>query len=265
MVLSVNRGQTPPSILLLTALFLASCGEGNKEDVQESTYEATNMDVAPIDISSVGEELSEPMPIPAPSEPAHYYDARDGIFYSYYTAVSEDDRKAGRAAGGVITFAYMGMRGDKHVLAQVRANRSVIGESYCKDPCEVITSSDGRETAYTERSVIGAAFADAIRGHLEVAIYNRPEPQGSTDTLLADEKAASPEWSQEEALLISKWMAADQSCRFGTSTAKQEDGCANRDGIYSASLSQAGICTTRKTRFGTKFEMHRCDEDSVLN
>lgn len=249
---------------------LASCGEPAQEPEEPGYGLAANAPAFP-----PAESLSEPefvaQPSPTPSSPPHNYDARNGLFYSYVAAISEDDRKAGKAAGDVVTYAYLGMRGSNHVLARVRPNGSVLGEVYCGEPCKVVTYPDGTQFAYTESSIIGSAFADAIGGQLEVASYDSPQkPSAYQATPLPAATATSnanagPKWTEQEAIVISKWVAADQSCRFGTSVTEQDDGCANRDGIYSASLSQSGICTSRKTQFGTEQAMHRCDESSVVN
>lgn len=112
---------------------------------------------------------ADPAPEVSPARPAHNYDARDGLIYSYFAAISEDDRKAGKAAGDVVSFAYMGKKNGKHVLARVDSDGSILGYSSCAKPCAVITKSDGSQVTYNESSIIGAAFADALAGRLNVA------------------------------------------------------------------------------------------------
>lgn len=254
-------------IVLGLGLTFTSCSGPDQEATEKPDHAVTLPAPAMPKMETVSQLDTAPEPTPTPTRPAHNYDEQNGLFYSYIAAISEDDRKAGKAAGDVVTYAYLGMRRSKHVLVSVRPDGSVISEAYCSDPCRVISYPNGRQVAFNESSIIGSAFADAIAGRLAIAEYARPQkptPQ-QAPAVPDNETTTRPSWSEQEAILISKWRAADQSCRFGTSAAEQEDGCANRDGVYSASLRQAGICTTRKTRFGTELKMHRCDEASVLS
>ena len=149
-------------------LFLAACGgQSNRSDYPSSTY--TGLPYLPPDPAET------PIQAIPPSRPTHNYFAKEGVFYSYIAAISEDDRKAGRAAGSAITYAYLGRRSGKHVLVRVTADGNPIEEAYCGTPCRVISFPDGTQIAYVEGSVIGSAFADAIAGRLEQATYSWPE------------------------------------------------------------------------------------------
>ena len=153
-------------------LLAAACGGRSGETSQD--------DPAPEPAAYAEEAAAEPAPthIPAPARAlaSHNYDSKDGLVYSYIAAVSEEDRKKGKAAGDVVSFAYLGRRDGKYVLAQIGVNDSILGYSSCPRPCRVITYGDGSKVGYTEDSIIGSAFADAIAGRLVQAEEVAPEP-----------------------------------------------------------------------------------------
>src|SRR3546814_6159213 len=66
----------------------------------------------------------EPIAIDAaPVLPDHNYDEKRGWTYYYVAAISEEDRKKGRAAGAVVAYEYLGLNEDgRHVLANMNPN-----------------------------------------------------------------------------------------------------------------------------------------------
>src|SRR5690606_34602166 len=126
-----------------------------------------------------------------PPQPTHNYDAKDGPIYSYIAAISEDDRKAGKAAGDVVSFVYLGTEGERHVLASMGSGGAIVRRAYCSNPCRVITYEDGRQIEYTERSIIGGAFADAIAGRLEV-LSLKPLPSAPAAPVLTAPSSEAP-------------------------------------------------------------------------
>ncbi len=124
-------------------------------------------------------ETAAPIPAPpaqpqslsnGPSLPDHNYDERRGWSYYYVAAISDEERKNGRAAGGVAVYQYLGLNDDgQHVLANMNPNGSVGFTATCSSPCRIIDHSFGGNIAYSPESIIGAAFQDAMRGKLVVA------------------------------------------------------------------------------------------------
>src|SRR4051794_4948791 len=58
-------------------------------------------------------------PLAPPEPPPHRYDFKEGLTYGYISAVSEEDRKKGKATGDVVTFTYQGDEGGIYRLAMV--------------------------------------------------------------------------------------------------------------------------------------------------
>lgn len=209
------------------------------------------------------EPTLHPTPTPQPS-PAHNYDERDGVLYSYVAAISEEDRKSGKAAGDVINFAYLGEENGVHVLVQVRPNGSIASRSTCRKPCRVITRDDGSQVGYNENSIIGAAFADALAGRLQQAQY-RPNQVATPapPAALAEQKPVTPVvWSRHERTIMDQWMAANEACRGGTDPEAVEFACAERDGPLSKELAAQNICYGREEEYGYQSELHRCESNS---
>src|SRR3546814_16608607 len=87
----------------------------------------------------------EPIAIDAaPVLPDHNYDEKRGWTYYYVAAISEEDRKKGRAAGAVVAYQYLGLNDDgRHVLANMNPNGTVNHEASCASPCRIIDLSYG--------------------------------------------------------------------------------------------------------------------------
>ncbi len=101
---------------------------------------------------------NEAVALPAPN----YIENKDGVYY-YTSAVSENDKMAGRAAGDILGFKYKG----KNKIGDFVIESTAGGVFTCSDPCKVIHFSDGEAVAYTPDSVIGAVFTDALNGFLK--------------------------------------------------------------------------------------------------
>lgn len=134
-----------------------------------------------------------PAPVVVPAATANW-DFREGQEYGYVAAVSEEDRKRGRAAGSVHLFRYLGQEDGKHVLVSLGDDGAPFARSYCASPCVAIKTvfGDGgvRRIAYDTDSVIGAAFEDAIAGRMKVyaEVRQAQPPHNPADELeLVDE------------------------------------------------------------------------------
>jgi hypothetical protein len=117
---------------------------------------------------------------PAPPVPTHLYDFHEGEIYGYIAAISEEEKKNGKAAGDVVMFRYLGFYDDADHLERVNAAGNKIGSSECARPCVAIkTNYSGQldRTAFNPASIVGAAFVDAQNGKLTAA----PRPRVSTD------------------------------------------------------------------------------------
>lgn len=243
------------------ALCLLACGcdsSDERSDYQASDYPVPTVYSTPTDAPS-------PIPTPTvPARPSHYYDAKDGALYSYIAAISEDERKAGKGAGDVLTYAYLGKRDGKHVLVRVTADGRPLEEAYCGAPCRVITFGDGRQFGFTEGSVIGAAFADAIAGRLEIAVYRSPEAasaqsaQATPPAVAATTKPTNPEAAQ---LLL--WLDAHDKCRWSTDQQERDQVCSTRDQVYGPPLRAAGYCFGKQGEAASNRMLHRCEAGSL--
>jgi hypothetical protein len=256
---------------------LGSCGDtAETEDSRSPTYEHQSTS----DRTGVGTagQFNEPPASIKPSVPLHNYDAQDGNYYSYFAAISENDRKAGKSANDVVTYAYLGIRDGKHILATLRPNGTILHEARCATPCKVITFSDGQQVAYNTASVIGGAFEDAIAGRLQTSSYTttktefrakvevKPEPEYTTPEdgnigSLQEPNAAS--WNQAEAEQIELWKEANNECRGGTDPQKVEDACANRDNVYGPAIAEFGICYGHGDEPASESKFHTCEQDSI--
>lgn len=152
----------------LSASLLSACNNAPESDAGSSDADTVVAPVTPAEGAATSEA--------APALPDHNYDEKRGWTYYYVAAISEEDRKKGRAAGAVVAFQYLGLNDDgRHVLANMNSNGSVNHEASCASPCRIIDLSYGGNMAYSPESIIGAAFEDAIRGKLKVADWARDE------------------------------------------------------------------------------------------
>lgn len=106
----------------------------------------------------------------APVVPTHNYEFAEGRTYGYFSAVSEEDREKGKAVGEVFLYRYNGFMDGKHRLTAVNEAGQMLSWSECSDPCKAIRHyANGRVEMipYSPRSIIGAAFEDAVEGRLK--------------------------------------------------------------------------------------------------
>jgi hypothetical protein len=119
----------------------------------------------------------------APPKPDHNYDLREADAYGYTAAVSEEDQKKGRAAGDVIMFKYAGFSEGAYHLILLGDDGRAIGTAQCPEACiaikERFTDGSSKRIAFTESSIIGAAFQDAFRGKLVKVHAQHTAPQGN--------------------------------------------------------------------------------------
>lgn len=104
-----------------------------------------------------------------PVVPPHNYGFKEGGVYGYISAVSENDRKAGKAVGDVVLYKYGGRTGGKYILFHISDSGAIISRDECTNPCVAIKSfSPGgmERIPYNAGSIVGAAFDDAIAGYL---------------------------------------------------------------------------------------------------
>lgn len=167
------------AICLVFALALASC-DSSPVVPPADTVSASN---APAPESSEEAQFS-----PSPQQPIHNYIEKEGSVYLYEGAVSENDQKAGKAIGDILSYEYLGIQRGKYVLTRLNDDHSIFERLSCNNPCIVIDADDGRKIAYNEKSIVGAAFADAIAGMLTVAVERRPSAENQD----LPQSAASP-------------------------------------------------------------------------
>ncbi|AKM06123.1 hypothetical protein [Pelagerythrobacter marensis] len=244
---------------LMAVALIVGCGDTEDRD---GDYERPTDPVLPAPV--IAPEPTAPPVQYEPPRPSHYYDERDGVFYSYIAAVSEEDRKTGKVAGDVVTFAYLGENDGKHVLARVMPNGTITGRSSCRSPCRVITYEDGTQVGYNESSIIGAAFADALNGELEIASLVKPTRSRPPELQPSSVPAASStdEWTASELALISEWQVLNEQCRDGTD-ANAVTACERRDDVIAPALEEANICYGRAYEAAANQTLHRCTGDSL--
>jgi hypothetical protein len=246
--------------IALGALCFLACGCGSND--QETSYQALSY---PVPMGS-GTPTDAPSSIAAPTvpvRPPHNYDAKEGALYSYIAAISEDERKAGKGAGDVLTYAYLGKQNGKHTLVRVTADGRPIETAYCGTPCRVITLQDGRQYGFTEGSVIGAAFADAIAGRLEASEY-RSEGSVSRIVPVSRPKSAPSRGAAEtEAGELLLWLDANDKCLWSTDRDERDRACSTRDNVLGPSLRSAGYCFGKQNQSPTDWNLHRCEGGSL--
>ena len=163
----------PTVVILASYLLLAGCGTADDQSNMMNIDEpGTSMNETERD--ALREALTDP----------NYAEEEDGI-YSYISAVSEEDKKQGKAAGNVIRFAFRGIKDGRYVVSLVDDDGKTLTDSECSKPCRVIKTQLGDEVVrqeYTPESMIGAAFQDALSGKLKVT----PERQLGARRLRAE-------------------------------------------------------------------------------
>lgn len=161
------------SILVLSGVLTACSASppaNNTMNVDENLT-TTDMGATTSDMNAAS---AESVPIPK----VHNYQDRDGNTYEYVSAVSEDDRKKGKAVGNVSSFAYRGVVDGVYRISAVDNDGRTQYYYECSNPCAVIKSYQGGQLTdrvpYDPGSIIGAAFEDAFNGFLKVAKEPRP-------------------------------------------------------------------------------------------
>lgn len=114
--------------------------------------------------SKMGGVSATPSPKPAPTP---RYDQEDRGTYYYVGAVSDEDKAKGRAAGDVYGFRYFGKsKENENIIGSVSDKGIILFKSYCSDPCKIIRHN-GKRIGFSDESIIGAAFVDAMNGLLK--------------------------------------------------------------------------------------------------
>jgi len=164
------------SIFLLSVSLLTACDDSPDQD--ESLLAPAMIEATPVALPTTETPVLAPLPSPVPV-PDHNYDEKRGWTYYYVAAVSDEDRKRGRAVGSVSAFQYLGQNGDgEHILASLGSNGTVSYRAKCAKSCRIIDTDYGEKLAYSPSSIIGAAFDDAFRGQLRIAEWAKDKTAG---------------------------------------------------------------------------------------
>jgi hypothetical protein len=158
----------------LAALAVTGCS-GNSATHDLNTVGSNVSNASFNDITTASNDVSA-SPVLMPD---HHYGLHDGNAYGYIAAVSEDDRKKGKAAGDVVMVSYLGHWNGALHLAEVNDSGGVIANYECSNPCVAIKRDqygNVQRFAYTPLSVIGGAFEDAMNGKLVEARPPAPSP-----------------------------------------------------------------------------------------
>ncbi len=151
------------SFSVMFAIVLCACKPAALPDNQQAGAAVSNS----VDMTDM-ENYANSQPTP----PTPNYDEHEGDRYMYVSAVSEDDKKKGRAVGNVIQYRYLGEKDGLYALAFVDDSGRELDREECRNPCRVIkTTTAGRVgyVPYDRSSIIGAAFEDAFNGFLKTA------------------------------------------------------------------------------------------------
>lgn len=176
----------------LCPLLLVSCGD--------------QADSNPPPSASANQELVAALPDP-PKPPAKY-DLKEGNDYAYITAVSEEDAKAGKVAGDVLMFRYLGKEDGVHKVARLSDDGQILFTDTCAEPCVIIKMEGGKRIAYNPNSVIGSVFQDAINGYLDVSPARNATATGSSERKIA---------STIPSAFRGAWDENETSCEAGVS------------------------------------------------
>lgn len=104
----------------------------------------------------------------APARPSHHYIYSENGVYFYAAALTPQQKKDGYVSGDALAYRYFGVNDlGEHVLAVVTGNGSISYYAYCKNPCRVIRLDSGDRIVNNQSLLIGAVFADAMRGVLK--------------------------------------------------------------------------------------------------
>lgn len=189
--------------LSLGLLSLGGCRQGTPQN-----NEATNSPVAITSSEPTRSGLSAALPTPAYIP---HFDDQEGDTYFYASAVSEEDKKKGKAVGNVVNFRYLGESGGVHKIASVDDTGRALLRYECSTPCKIIKRTFQGQTEripYDPQSVIGAAFEDALNGSLRAArlsaadVKRRP----SNDTI--------------PAAFIGEWNTDTEACGTGNNDSR---------------------------------------------
>lgn len=165
------------SIFLLSVSLLTACDDSPDQD--EKSLAPPIIEAAPVALPTTETTALAALPPPVPV-PDHNYDEKRGWTYYYVAAISDEDRKRGRAVGSVSAFQYLGQNGDgEHILASLRSDGTVSYRAKCAKSCRIIDTDYGEKLAYSPSSIIGAAFDDAFRSRLRIAEWAKDETAGS--------------------------------------------------------------------------------------
>ncbi|WP_158664383.1 hypothetical protein [Cupriavidus metallidurans] len=146
-------------LLCIAAVFvLAACGKAEEPKAAQSSPQLTSQDAVPA----------------APPKPTHLYSLEEEGEYGYEPGLSEDERKAGKAASALIMVRYLGVKDGTHTVLMAVGNGATDTFS-CKSPCEFIKSRiavNGQviksETVRNPgNAVISAVMIDAMNGQLK--------------------------------------------------------------------------------------------------
>jgi hypothetical protein len=129
---------------------------------------------------------ADPTAATAPRPAGHHWRFKEGLEYGYESEVSENEKKAGQAAGDVLMFRYLG---EKDGVYTIRAESdSEVANYSCANPCELIKEVmrdplgvHSFRRPYAPNSVVGGALADAFSGELEVYRPTKTKASGNSD------------------------------------------------------------------------------------
>lgn len=177
-------------IALLVALPLGACGSPEPQRDQ-----APVPIVMPTQSAAIG-----PTATPTTTSYKPRFEDREGDTYFYATAPTQEDENKGTVVGSVVGFRYLGARDGKHTIISVDNNGHTVLRYECSEPCKIIKRTFRGETdriPYDTRSVLGAAFEDALNGSLHVASKSTPSAEQQPATSVTIPLAFVGEWNDD--------------------------------------------------------------------
>lgn len=112
----------------------------------------------------------------AVTTPTHRWEYREGKEYGYSAALSDDDKKAGKAVAEVQMFRFLGEKDGVYRVGFSQNGSTMVAG--CANPCQVVKitisseySSEVSRVQFNPDTVIGGVLMDAFNGQMDV--YSR--------------------------------------------------------------------------------------------
>jgi hypothetical protein len=167
--------------------FLHACSKQNNSADGADLFEQSLEPLRRKGIAEAKAQIAEAKALAALVKPANYA-FRESGGYGYVSEPSEEEKKRGKTAGQVAMFAFRGESKGVYKISALDDQGRTNSHYECRNPCVVIKRvmrGSVSRLAYNPESLVGAAFADAFAGQLEVTREPPPaHPPAPQTTML---------------------------------------------------------------------------------